>query len=196
MSTAASTYEEQLWQLISNAEPRAKLGGIVGDAVHQAEYHSYHESWDDQTHDGGYSVHYRRDTHIAPEDQGYASAIDITLPPELMIKYTKRLKRWAKLRRLHLARINLYNCMMEFAGTLNGSVVFSMDTHAAPYRTTGFDSSHLWHIHISIARCYANDPRILSIAQIFTDSQSERAKIRAKVKAATSGHAAKHEAHR
>ena len=51
------------------------------------------------------------------------------------------------------------NCMREFFGTLDGSTVSGWDTYYG--KSASSDDSHLWHVHMSILRKYANDKTAL-----------------------------------
>jgi hypothetical protein len=127
--------------------------------------HSYHRSWLDSPHDNGYSVSYWGDKHIPRNAQQYACAIDITLPTQdLMIEYTSRFHRWA----VGHKKSPVAKTIREFAGTLDGKTVYAMDTTSRnPYRTYGWDQSHLWHIHVSINRRLILSKDVLTIANLF-----------------------------
>ena len=162
MTTTESPQVRQLWNLIRRYEPQAEFGGSVPDLATEQTY-SYHRSWLDSPHDGGYSVHYWTDKHPVRSARGHAAALDVTLhDPKLMIKYTGRLHHFA------LAHPNTAYTfgLAEFAGTVDGQTVFAWDTRAKA-RTYGWDDSHLWHIHLSLTRRYVATRRILALAAIF-----------------------------
>lgn len=59
MTTIEAPQVRKLWTEIHRREPKAIFGGSVPDlATEQA--HSYHRSWQDSPHDGGYSVRDRK----------------------------------------------------------------------------------------------------------------------------------------
>lgn len=164
MTAVLSPMIENLWARIHAAVPAAEFGGSLpgpGSGVH-----SYHQCWADVPKDGGYTVHYYGDRLrlLQPNAGRYASALDVTLPPELMARYTARLHRLAVSHRAAFAGYGL----REFAGTLDGKEVFAWDLTSGQ-RTYGWDDSHLWHIHLSINRRFANSKRIMRIADVFTD---------------------------
>lgn len=162
MATQESPMVAKLFQAIQKAEPKAEFGGSVPDLATELT-HSYHRSYQDSPHDGGYSVHYLGDHVFLAGKTQYAAALDVTLPtPDLMEKYTARLHRLA----VTHGALNWSHGLREFAGTLDGSVVFAMDT-TRNERTYGWDKSHLWHIHLSFNRRLILSPRLLKLAAIF-----------------------------
>lgn len=164
-NTQESPMIRALWDEIHKREPKAEFGGSVPDLSTELG-HSYHRSFDDSPHDDGYSVHYYGDRsarELAGVEQ-YASALDVTLSTDLMIRYTGRLHHFAVSR----PRVFYTAGLREFAGTLDGRVVFAWDA-TVNHRTYGWDDSHLWHIHISINRRFVNSRRILAIASVFGD---------------------------
>jgi murein L,D-transpeptidase YcbB/YkuD len=54
-------------------------------------------------------------------------------------------------------------CVREFYGTLNGGSVFGLikDTKQGPWRNSSSDRSHLWHVHISFFRTYAENAKAI-----------------------------------
>lgn len=163
MGVQLSPMVARLYEAIHLREPKAQNGGSVPNEATEL-FHSYHRSWQDSAHDNGYSVHYPGDRRRLWQPSGgvYASALDVTLPTDLMIKYTGRLHHYsvAHPRAFYTAGLR------EFAGTVNGTEVFAWDC-TSHQRTYGWDDSHLWHIHLSINRRFVNSARILALAELF-----------------------------
>jgi hypothetical protein len=134
-----------------------RRGGIVGDVRHQARG-GYHISRADQTSSSNYSVQ-------APADKrgpsNLASGIDLTMSPSDMKKMTSRLMAACKTNHANPAAEPRIECIREFFGTLNGTTVTGWNRYASSNRGVGYttsDSSHLWHVHVSIFRDYCDDP--------------------------------------
>lgn len=147
----SATAPQAIWGLYGTVTVGGKvMSGIVGDVAHSFGYHLCRNDLpaDD------YSV-------VLPLDRlgdaGSASALDIKLGPAEMITVTNRLLTAAK---AHDPR--LY-ALREFCGTTDG-----LNTH--PYDLSNgqegplnsWDSSHLWHVHFSFYRAYANDAAALA----------------------------------
>lgn len=122
------------------------LSGIVGDSAHKRGYHrgrNYVYSTD-------YSVQLTEDKK---GDGEAACGIDMSFTEAKMRLYTGRLKAAADKNDPRLRYVR------EFYGTLNGTTVYGR-THKgstdSTWESSTSDSSHLWHIHISILRQYAN----------------------------------------
>lgn len=131
------------------------LSGIVGDAAHTYGYHrgaNYLPASD-----------YSRQLWLDKNCDGEAaSALDIRLSTADMELLTGRLLAAAK------AHSPLLRGLREFGGTTNGTLTHSYDL-ADPNNPNddheGFgewDDSHLWHLHLSFYRQYANRWDILS----------------------------------
>lgn len=124
------------------------LSGIVGDQAHTYGYHrgAAYVNW------GDYST-------TLPEDRQYpsahmASAIDMSFNDSKMRLYTGRLKVAADKNDPRLKYVR------EFYGTLNSSSVYGRTHNGstdASWEFASSDSSHLWHIHLSILRKYCNN---------------------------------------
>jgi hypothetical protein len=147
MTTRAPDSLETFWTYVHGKIPSAQLGGIVGDAKHRAEQHTYHISRQDQGN-GGYSTESYRNQG-GPSD--LAAAFDLTLSPELMVTVT---------RRLHVAALNrdprLAN-LAEFCGTLDNRNTYPWDMRSNTSEGVGsWDDSHLWHVHLSFYRDTVN----------------------------------------
>jgi hypothetical protein len=141
---------------IQAAIPGAVLSGIVGDPAHTYGYHrgrAYVSSSD-------YSV------QRADDQQGSGEAacgLDISLNDSEMKKCTQRLidATWATDARIQVLR--------EFFGTVNGSTVTGLDVRDKRWVTS--DPSHLWHIHLSVYRRYADDHAAMQgVAGVFIGS--------------------------
>lgn len=150
MATVATPSMRALAIAWTNAIPGATLSGIVGDLAHQAEG-GYHISRQDNSPDD-YSV------QLPPDKLGdptWASAIDMSMPPTQMKLVTSRLLASAK--DLNDPRLDVCR---EFYGTLDGITVTGWDTYYGVPATS--DDSHLWHVHVSFLRAYANDPAAMN----------------------------------
>ncbi|MEV6526896.1 peptidoglycan-binding domain-containing protein [Longispora sp. NPDC051575] len=134
---------------IDTAEGRndaATFSGIVGDVAHRREG-GYHISREDQPNPGNYSV------QLGPDREGasnWASAVDMSMMQRDMWLVTARLLASAK-----DPNDPRLDSVREFYGTLDGRTVTGWDCYNG--RPSSSDSSHLWHVHISFLRKYAND---------------------------------------
>ena len=117
------------------------MSGIVGDSAHTYGYHRARS----KLPASDYSVKLSADRS---GDASAASAIDISLSASMMRTVTKRFMAVAKDRSDPRRKY-----FREFFGTLNGSTVTGWDT--ASNSATTSDSSHLWHVHVSVHRKYA-----------------------------------------
>lgn len=160
-----------LFGLIQKKIPSAIFSGVVGDAGHTFGYHLARQDLpaDD------YSVELDLDRQ---GDAGAASALDISLSPDLMLTVTKRLVAAAKKKDPRL------KALREFCGTTNGLNPHPFDLSSDsddPTNTQGWDDSHLSHVHLSIYRGFAeNLDAIAPIADVIaarkdnsTDSSGE-----------------------
>jgi hypothetical protein len=149
-----------LWTDFDAFEPSVQLGGIYAA---KGGYHDTRQG----AGSGDYSVSEVLADRNGPGDK--ASAIDLTMPQAGMIKYTTRLRDAAKRRdeRLYIGGVPI---IREFIGTDNGSRVYCYVL--AGGRARGLpadasddwnrDSSHLWHVHISITRQFCADSGAMS----------------------------------
>lgn len=99
---------------------------------------------------GNYSI---RDAINRREPRTVGRAVDITLSDSDMKRITGYLADAAAADDPRLAPVR------EFYGTLNGTIVFGR-AHTGPntdWRSSSADSSHLWHIHLSIFTPYVDD---------------------------------------
>lgn len=149
---------DRFWDEFSEVEPTAELGGI------DANKPGYHEKRDDLPADD-YSV-----AHVAADRRGagdVAAGIDLTMHPAggaKMQHYTRRLKTAALARdeRLYLRG---GPTLREFIGSDDGQRVYCYVFTGGVPLGVGADSgpdwdrssTHLWHIHLSIIRQYAED---------------------------------------
>lgn len=153
------------WLEVKKAEPKALLGGIL---ALKPGYHSYRS----RLPRTDYSVE-----EVANDRAGsaeFASAIDITLPTALMIKYSKRLEAAMAARDKRLF-INGEPILREYIGTHDGKTVRcymlcggrAQGVGADAGLDWGRDRSHLWHIHLSVIRKFAGSAdafeRLLSV---------------------------------
>jgi hypothetical protein len=146
------------WEAIDAAVGSAQLSGIVGDQAHTYGYHrgrNYVPSSD-------YSVQ-QADDQAGP---GYAaSALDVTLSDADMKAVSKRLN----------AAVNAgdprLRCLREWYGTIDGLTVTGRDVRTGNYLTS--DDSHLWHVHLSFYRRWADDEtEARQVAAVCTGSSS------------------------
>lgn len=120
-----------------------EVSGIIGDASHAYGYHRARNVLPATD----YSVQLPADRL---GDGWAASALDVTLPRDMMPVVTRRL--------LDSARDHndpRLDPVREFYGTLDHTSVTGWDCVA--YEPATSDRSHTWHVHISILRQYAND---------------------------------------
>lgn len=132
-----------------------RRGGIVGDLAHRRRG-GYHISCEDQP-----SSNYSRQ---APADRrgrmDIARAIDISLNPSDMKRMTTRLMNACKANHANADAEPRIEPLREFFGTLDGRNVTGWNRYKTG-RDIGYvtsDSSHLWHVHLSIFTDYADDP--------------------------------------
>lgn len=148
---------KDLFNRVHDAIPAALMGGIQGDEAHTYGYHrgrNYVSGSD-------YSV------QLAPDQKGHGEAccgLDIswsTAQPQYDV--SKRLLNAKNDPRMIPIR--------EFYGSTDGRTVCGWD-YPGGYAVTS-DSSHLWHIHLSILRQYADDTSALAqVADVITGKQS------------------------
>jgi hypothetical protein len=159
--TAMTEYAPQaitdLFNTVKAGIPAALMGGIIGDKAHTYGYHR------GRNYVGGndYSV------QKPPDKKGNgeaASALDIswsTAQPQYDV--SKRL--------LNAKNDSRMNCVREFYGSTDGRTVCGWDYYGN-YAVTS-DDSHLWHIHLSILREYADNHNALQgVADVITGKSS------------------------
>lgn len=140
----------QFWLAFKTIEPSVKLGGIFAD---KPGYHNTRAA----NNPKNYSVADFALDRQGPPDK--AAAIDLTFPDaqasryETIIKYSKRLLLSGK-----DMDDERGNYLREFYGQADADqAVEGWDFQRLI--TVSSDSSHLWHIHISVIRAYVNDPK-------------------------------------
>jgi hypothetical protein len=144
---APSRITSAMWRLWTDRPVAAwRLGGIWAA---KSGYHSSRE-YNQANYPGNYSIRLSLDLR-GPGDK--AAAIDYTMSDAEMRRRTGHLVAAADRRdpRLYAVR--------EFYGTTDSRQVVGRikDTRTGAWRWSTSDSSHLWHIHISILRAYTDD---------------------------------------
>lgn len=134
----------------ATAQLGAKVSGIIGDARHKTGYHRSRNWIMTYGRKGAdYSIQ-------LPEDRlgdgNAVSALDLSFPSSKMKVITAHLRRAALDQRDWRKRY-----LREFIGTLDGSRVYRRDVYKRRDDWGNRDRSHLWHIHLSFLRKYAND---------------------------------------
>lgn len=134
----------KFWLAFKKLCPSCQLGGIFAP---KPGYHNYFNALPGSD----YSKQLPQDKVKA--NRNYSSAIDLTMSLENMKKYSSRLLKSGK-----DPKDPRGNYLREFYGNANGDqYVDGWDFQANCPSSS--DSSHLWHIHISILRKHANNPR-------------------------------------
>ena len=133
-----------------------RRSGIVGDARHLAGYHRSRQRLLNAGKTADYSIQAPADKR---GERWACCGIDISFGPREMIIATRRLMNACKPDgdgsydpRIEPVR--------EFFGTLDGRKVTGWNRYPSSNRRVGYttsDSSHLWHVHISAFRDYADD---------------------------------------
>lgn len=142
------------WDTILARIPTARFGGIFPATPTSFGYHNARyrlPAWD-------YSVQRENDRR----GSGWAaSALDVTMGPADMAACTQRLITATQNRDPRLQGLR------SFLGTINGRTVTGMDVRDRRFITS--DLSHLWHIHLSFYRWFANNAAAMqAIADVFT----------------------------
>jgi hypothetical protein len=154
LSEYAPAAIRELFDQIDAAIPNAVLSGIQGDSAHTYGYHrgrNYLPGSD-------YSVQQSDDKKGSGEA---ASALDVSLNDSSMQTVTRRLVDAVD---RHDERLL---ALREFYGTLDGRDVTGRDVRTGHWITS--DDSHLWHIHLSLYRRWADDYDTLSgIGEVIT----------------------------
>lgn len=123
-----------------------RLGGIY---AHKPGYHSSRQE-NQANWPGNYSIQLPLDRQ-GPADK--AAAIDYTMSDAEMRRRTGLLADAARRNDPRLAAVR------EFYGTLDSRTVYGRikDSRSGSWRSSSADSSHLWHIHVSLFRTYVDD---------------------------------------
>jgi len=138
-----------LYDLIKAGLPSAEMSGIVGDTAHTYGYHRCRH-----VVSGG---DYSRQHSLDQQGDGWAaSALDVKLPPDQMRAVTARLIGAAK------AGDPRLRALREFGATTDGVRTHGFDLSNGRESFGEWDDSHLWHVHLSVYRAYANDAAALS----------------------------------
>lgn len=146
-----------IFKTVNASEPGVKDGGIVGDANHWTGYHRSRNALIAKGRTGDYSIQDARDKQ---GDGNAASAADLTMSDVLMRKLTARLVAAMRARDPRIV-----GKLREYGGTLDSKKVSAF--RVEDQKALSFDSSHLWHIHLSIFRKWANDVSVCQgIAQV------------------------------
>lgn len=162
----------KLFDAIHAALPGANNAGIVGDSAHDAGYHRGRN----YVGSGDYSV------QLAADQKGSGEAacgLDLTWDSaQLQYDMSRRLMQAKNDPRMYPVR--------SFFGSEDGVNVCGWD-YAGDYPVTS-DPSHLWHIHVSILREFADDWTALApVADVITgktttttegDDVPERTRVR------------------
>lgn len=143
-----------LWAAAEASIPGVRLGGIYGD---KPGYHNTvnanRSKWPRE-----YSTQLPLDLDAGPWDK--ARAIDLTMSEVEMRRRTGYLKRAAD----HPEDDRLRG-LREFIGTIDGDTVFCYirDTDSGPWTFDGGrDTTHLWHIHLSVWTTYCATWEVLA----------------------------------
>ena len=155
MTEYAPAAIQHMFDSLNAVIPQAIMAGIVGDSAHTYGYHrgrNYVGSND-------YSV------QTPPDKKGNgeaASALDISWE-------TAQWQYTVSQRLMNAKNDSRMNPIREFFGSIDGRNVCGWDYYGN-YSVTS-DDSHLWHIHISVLREYAdNDAALQGVAAVMTGS--------------------------
>lgn len=123
--------------------PRVKLGGIFAP---KPGYHNLRSNLPSTDYSvGQYALDRKGPSNVS-------AAIDLTLPPADMHKYSLRLLKSGR-----DPKDPRGNYLREFYGNVgDDGYVDGWDYQAVSFCRS--DSSHMWHIHLSFMRAYVNDP--------------------------------------
>lgn len=151
----------RLWTECDRAISGVRLGGIWADKP------GYHNTVDANQANwpGNYSI--QLDIDLEPPHTK-ARGIDLTMSDAQMRLHTGRLREAARNRDSRLRAVR------EFYGTLDSENVYGLikDSTTGPWRSSSADSSHLWHIHISVFTPFVDDWDWLApIVSVLTDSE-------------------------
>ncbi|ADD43549.1 peptidoglycan-binding domain-containing protein [Stackebrandtia nassauensis] len=157
---------DEMWQLWTECEQvisGVRLGGIWAD---KPGYHNTVDAnqanWPDN-----YSIQLGLDLE-SPHTK--ARAIDLTMSDAQMRLHTGRLRAAA------LDGDPRLSAVREFYGTLDSQNVYGLikDSTTGSWRSSSSDSSHLWHIHISVFTTFVNDwDSLAPIVSVLADSEGD-----------------------
>lgn len=135
------------WESVVGFIAGVRLGGIY------AAKQGYHSSREENLRrwPWSYSVRFALDLKRGPADK--ARAIDLTMGDAQMRLYTGRLVAAADRRDPRMRAVR------DFYGTTDGVNVAGRirDNDSGAYRRASSDSSHLWHIHLSLWAAFCAD---------------------------------------
>lgn len=138
----------KLGKAIAKAVPGGRFSGVLGDKAHTYGYHRARAVLPG----GDYSRKLERDQG---GDAWAASAVDVSFSAGSQHLVTRRLLSAAKKKDPRL------KALREFFGSLDSKNVRGYDL-AYHRDSNGADDSHLWHVHLSIFRKYANDEKAVA----------------------------------
>jgi hypothetical protein len=163
MPTVAPKALYGIYKLIAPHLSSMRIGGVVGDANHGSGYHISRSVLIAKGKTGDYSIQ-------APADKrgraDHASAIDITLSTAQMRLVTTRLRVACTDNDPRIEPIR------EFIGSLDGRNVCGFNRYktgrSVGWYPSGYsDSSHQWHVHVSVFRAYCDDAnRMKGLAEV------------------------------
>lgn len=133
---------------IAKAIPGGTFSGVLGDNAHSYGYHRARNVLPASD----YSRTLKRDKS---GDGWAASAVDVSFTPKSQRLVTRRLLDAAK------AKDPRLKALREFFGSLDSKKVRGYDL-AYHSDSNQADNSHLWHVHLSIFRKYANDAKTVA----------------------------------
>lgn len=145
---------DEMWRLWTDRPNLSwQLSGIYADkkGYHNTVIRNI-EKWP-----GNYTIKLPLDLPQSNRDK--ARAIDLTMTPAEMIKWTLRMKKSAA-----DPADNRLAAVKEFYGTLDGKTVFgrSKDTTGKDWQPSSADLTHLWHGHTSIFTLFVSDWQALA----------------------------------
>lgn len=149
----------RLYALVAKGLPGQTMnGGVIGDQRHGSGYHRSRNALRAAGKYSDYSIQASRDKK---GNGDYASALDVTFHRVAdLIAACKRMERAC------LAKDKRLNALREWIGTLDGKHVIGYSPYRGHYITSS-DTSHLWHMHLSIFRdSNENDGLLAQIAAV------------------------------
>lgn len=126
-----------------------QMSGIIGDQAHTYGYHRCRDVLPGND--------YSRVLQLDLQGDGQAaSALDVKFSSADMKTVSNRLLSAAK------ANDGRLRGLREFGGTVDGVNTKSYDLAARHEGTNEWDDTHLWHVHLSFYRAYANSASVLN----------------------------------
>jgi hypothetical protein len=141
-----------LWEACLAVIPGVRLGGIYAA---KSGYHNTVEA-NVRNWPGNYSIRLPLDV---TNPTSKARALDLTMDDAQM-----KLRTGYLIRSANDSRDDRLQYLREFYGTLDGRNVYGLikDATGKTWRWSTSDSSHLWHIHLSIFTEFCDDPAIVA----------------------------------